>query len=212
MRAAVLLMLVAGGCNNKINQAAIGVATDLTRDQLDGITVELAGTQKSFTIEGPDADAPLPSLAVAYTTGDELPGLEMTVTATLAGAPVLTRSVRTTLLPEQTRYVQLALEQSCLGVSCGDNQTCIEGTCQSIDLDLSRALPYELGQEYGFRCGMPAFRFTTDDSPLMQDPNHPGCDPGQLCVEGTCYAPPGAPTVAGAGQFAVASLLEVQAP
>lgn len=210
--AAVLLMLVAGGCATKVNQAAFGVATDLPRDQIDGVTVEVGGTQKSFTIEGPDADAPLPALAVAYTLGEKLPTFEITVTATLQGAPVLTRSARTTLQPEQTRFVRLALEQSCVGVACGDEQTCVEGSCQPIDVDLSRALPYEQGQEYAFRCGMPAYRFTTDDSALMQDLNHAGCDPGQLCVEGTCYAPPGAPPVAGAGQFAVGSLVEVQLP
>ena len=210
--AAVLLMLVAGGCVSKVNQAAFGVATDLPSGQIDGVTVELAGTKQSFTIQGPDADAPLPALAVAYTTGDRLPEFDITVTATLQGAPVLTRSAHTTLLPEQTRFVRLALEQSCVGVSCGDAQTCVEGSCQPIDIDLSRALPYEQGQEYAFRCGTPAYRFTTDDSPLMQDPNHAGCDPGQVCVEGTCYEPPGAPTVAGAGQFAVGSPVEVQVP
>jgi hypothetical protein len=210
--AAVLLMLVAGGCSTKVNQAAFGVATDLTAAQLDGVTIDVGGMQTSFTIEGANANAYLPGLVVAYTVGEKLPSFEITVTATLQGAPVVVRSARTTLLPEQTRFIRLGLAQSCVGVGCAADQTCVEGSCQPVDVDLSRALPYEQGQENAFRCGMPGYRATTDDSLLVQDPNHAGCDPGQLCVEGTCYAPPGAPPVAGAGQFAVGSLVEVQLP
>jgi hypothetical protein len=207
--AAIAWLAVAAGCATKINQAAMGVATDLPPAMLDGVTVQLAGSAGTPFAEmswplGPASSTALPSMLAAYTTGDRLPTVDVTVTGTLAGAAVVQREVVVTLLPEQTRFVRLALEQRCIGVTCPGDQTCVEGSCAPILFDLSRALPYAQGQEYAQACGNPMFVSTVDGTPLPAATG--ACAAGQLCTEGTCYQPDGAPPVPGAGEYAMGAL------
>jgi hypothetical protein len=211
------LALALGGCATKLNQVDVGVATDLTTlgatAQMDGLTFEIVSDGKtivtrSVRIGDVSAEAQLPGSLVAYTTGTVLPPVDVTVTGTRAGGVVVERRARVVLRGEQTRFLRLALLSSCIGVTCPDDQTCIEGACQPVDFDLGRALPYVDGQEFEISCGNPGFRSSFDDQPLP--PPTGDCAAGQVCIEGTCYQPPDAPPVTGAGQFAAGTLGDFQ--
>jgi hypothetical protein len=216
MAACALLTVGAGGCSvSQVNQAVFGVATDLPTTLFDSVQITLSSggapfVQKQVPILSMSLDAGLPGDFVVYTTGKALPTVDVAVDAMRAGAQVVTRQARVTLLPEQSRFVRLALEARCIGVLCAADQTCVEGSCQPIDVDLGRAIPYRSGQEFVEDCDDPMFRYSYDDSPL--DGPDGGCAPAQACVEGTCYQPAGAAPIAGAGELAEGELGDFQVP
>ena len=210
-------LLVAGGCSTKLNQAVIGLATDEPASEMDRVAISVAvapdgrrvfDTQLDLSASG---GASLPGSLVVYTIGSKLPTVTVTVTGTSSAHPLqIVQTATFALLPEQTRFLRLALEARCDGLCDSQSApatTCIEGSCWPAAVDLSRALPYADGQEYALDCGAPGFVFTVDGTPLP--PPDGECAPAQLCVEGTCYQPDGAPPVAGAGQYGQGSIATV---
>ena len=52
------------------------------------------------------------------------------------------RKRRTTYIDERILYLPIPLKESCAGVACGEDETCVGGACESIDIDPESLVNY----------------------------------------------------------------------
>ena len=133
----------------------------------------------------------LPGTFAVYSANSSAERFRAVLTATDdANATLIVRSAVMSLVPEKTLFVRLGLVSACEGAAgqCGPGQTCIEGRCQSEDVDSSQLPAYVTGFEGRVECTSPTnFIDTSTRQPLKISGT--SCGAGS-CLEGICLIPP----------------------
>lgn len=137
--AAVVTVASSASCEKPITQLILVVDTDLrVPDAIDSVHIRVIDptgvpTNQTVALAG-DGSVSLPLSLGLVSDSDRLGPVSITVDGQLTtGADpvtVVTRSVRTTFVQDQTRVVLVRLLESCIGVSCMTEQTCNDGTCR----------------------------------------------------------------------------------
>jgi len=183
------------GCRAR-TEIVLGVLTDLRApDLLDEVQLDAAVQgvpvlQVPWQIRGvPGQPYILPGSYGVYSESGETPQVEITVTGSKRGSPIVTRHALVSLVSEKTLFMRLALVAGCQARSdCKATESCVEGVCKPAAVD-SRRLPlYVTGMERTIQCNSgTAFIDTSTGDPVPMSGN--GCAAGETCEEGTCYRP-----------------------
>jgi len=124
---AILALLVVG-CSSQ-TQLIVAVDTDLTiPGRLDGLRVEVRVAEQTMIASGEltSHDALPQTLGVSGAGAEEV---RVVAVGLLAGTEVVRQERVTRFVSGQSRLLPLELAESCVGVSCGEAQTCRRGEC-----------------------------------------------------------------------------------
>lgn len=178
----VLATWACASCTPSPTQLVVVVDTDLAiPSALDEVSITVSsetGVMESET-QRLSSRAMLPLTLGVVTDGDFLGPIEVVARGMLYDGFVLERAGRVTLVRGETRVLRLHLVASCVGVSCGRDESCGENGCDDIDLaELPpwSGTPPRLGEDAGALrdAGLDA-RAATTDAPV---PDAPGLDVG----------------------------------
>ncbi len=150
-----LLGNLAGACSSQESNTRIVVVvwSDLTiPTEIDSIHIDVTGPTSARTGSFPlttgneTGKSKLPVVLALVQASNQ--DLSFTVTARgFLGNnpnPVVSQAARLDFLSDQSRVLTLFLGRACLGVTCGGNNTCSNGTCaQSIDVNVSSLPAYD---------------------------------------------------------------------
>jgi hypothetical protein len=196
-RLLAIVTLIAA-CSDR-TELVLGAATDLkARNQLD--EVKLVVTHKGKTVLSPPpwslADVPagkfeLPGSFGLYSPDGSEVSLEIELTGSKGGTPLIIRKSILSLVSGKTLFMRMTLVSDCSSVDgpgCLDGQSCVEGVCRDQKMDGHTFPKYQKGMEARLEC-QSGFDYvvtsTGDPMPVVGD-----CGPGATCQEGVCYARP----------------------
>ncbi len=207
-----VLLSTAAGCQKDRTEIVIGMATDLTAPHpLSSVTMQIQGLlndypvgsaqPKVFSVSGQRGlPYELPATFAVYSATGSSDRFRAVLTATDdMDATLIVRSAVMSLVPEKTLFVRLGLVAACEGTAgqCGPGQTCIEGRCQSEDVDSAQLPAYVTGLEGRVECTSATnFIDTSTRQPLTISGT--SCGVGS-CLEGICLSPSRSDGGAGAG-------------
>ena len=107
--------------------------SDLPPAEMDEVSVEFitptGDVRRSAAVL---ADQPLPRTLELRHRGDSLGPHRLTVSGLLGGSPIIVRQVLVTFVAGETLLREVALERSCLGVMCPEDQECRAGVCEDL--------------------------------------------------------------------------------
>jgi hypothetical protein len=130
------------GCSETIARTQLMVVADTDIDDLEVIRFEVSGDGETQTAESRAFDAEPASLALVP-KGSKLGPLTVTARGLRSDATVIQRSAEVSFVAHQTLVVQLHLLASCVGVTCGDNESCTEQGCSPRALNSDSLAPWE---------------------------------------------------------------------
>jgi formylglycine-generating enzyme required for sulfatase activity len=186
------------GCGGKRTEILLGVATDLSApDVLDHVIMRVTrpDTQaeilhEEWLIPGTQGTKfELPGSFGIFTTDHSQPRIKVSVVGYRkdggeVGPP---RESVVSLVRDETLFMRLALVQRCMGISCGDGETCFDGHCKP-QLVRSVSLPiYVPGREALAECAGPTVLKNTATKQALQTGGTGHCAPNEWCGESTCY-------------------------
>lgn len=148
--------LFVGACGGPEGEIVFGVTTEippslvLTRVQtsliIDGSEIDTAN------YEGASLDFPFEVASGAQPEGSRV---ELLLEGYAGAELLVTRTAATTVMSDRKILLEVALEDECIDVSCGDGETCISGSCGDPLEDATRLPEYYdkwAGGETGDRC------------------------------------------------------------
>lgn len=221
----VAISLVVAGCkfeSQAIPTTQLVVEIDAesgVRSRLDSLDLFVAGARHRDNLDeremvfeepvkpGADPASPAFPIRIVLTpkTGDARRVFELSATARdSGGGQVAQARVITGYVSHQIRFVRLVLEDDCIGIMCGDLDTCKVGGCtpgfiEPTDLPLlpgiedagmgtdggDAAAPVDTGVDAGPDAAVEAGIDSGVDSGPLEDPcmrvDHGGCDPLVVC-------------------------------
>ncbi len=200
--AVALVCALSCSSEKKRTELILGVATDLMAPTpLADVVMHVfrlpegveVGDQ-TFTISGTlDEDYELPGTYDVYSPTGTADRIRVVLDGHDATSKLLVeRTAVLTMVPNQTLFVRLGVVSACEGMNdCPTGDTCIEGRCQSEDIDTSLLPTYTPGMEKTVAClGATTFVDTSTKQALplvsMADGGAP-CGQG-ACAEGVCLA------------------------
>ena len=124
------------GCSGELTEILVVVDSDLAVAELDAIEVRVTGSQ-TMSASGSLTGAPLPRTVGVVHSGGALGPIEVRVVGSLGGSPVVEAVASTSFLRGRTLVLPVFLGRNCRMVTCGDGQTCVNGTCASAAVDPS---------------------------------------------------------------------------
>ncbi|MBL8742770.1 MAG: hypothetical protein JNK04_16795 [Myxococcales bacterium] len=150
------VLLFSGACQSSEGEIVFGVTTEIpggivltrveTSLKVDGSEIDTAsyeGASLDFPFEVPSGPQPEGSL------------VELRLEGYAGPDRLVTRTAAATVVSDRKILLEVALEDECIGVDCGDGETCISGSC-SDPLENAERLPeyYDnwAGGETGDRC------------------------------------------------------------
>jgi hypothetical protein len=140
------LLVSAAACGESPRtQVMLVVSTDFAiPTEVDEFSVTAAGPDMVIQMATASltSSAELPRTLALVHEGGPLTGFDVTVSATLADAEVVSRRVRFSFQEGQTLSLPIFLGRDCAMVSCAGDDTCVEGACASIDIDSSELGPW----------------------------------------------------------------------
>jgi hypothetical protein len=182
-------MLSASACKHAKTEVVVELVSDL--DNIDSVKLCVSRNSDASTeycTPWGTGAFELPASYGVYTDDGTEPTIQVTATAYVGANAPLERSSSTALIRERSLLLRLGLLKNCLNKTCPVGQTCIEGKCESPNVDPGR-LP-----DYGSDQGTQA---TCAGSSIPAGPSAaPACPQGQLCLEGGCIDAPVSPLVA----------------
>lgn len=199
--AAILTAGLAAGCSEKKRtEVVVGLATDLDAPQPLSL-VNLLVSAPGFPLDnGEDriiSGAPLQPFTIpgtygVYSSAGTADRVSVKLTAYDDSSRILVvRTAVFNLVPEKTLFVRLGVVSACLGKSdCGGvmGLTCIDGRCQSENIDTSTLPEYHAGDENELSCASAVNYVNTSTKQLLMPSGTP-CASG-VCSEGVCLTPP----------------------
>jgi hypothetical protein len=143
---AAALACVAGSCSPVHTEVLIVIDSDmLVPEELDEVRVDLIGpsgeTRRSEGSIVSRGDLPRTLGIVDATGGARM--VRVTVTGMRRHANVLQRRAAFSFAPNETRILRLDLLRSCVGVSCGSDETCGDNGCRPITIATHELVPYD---------------------------------------------------------------------
>jgi len=141
-------MLLACSDDTTLTELVVVVDTNLDASrEFDAIDLGVQGPSGMLypvsTAIGAEGSPTLPLYTFLEPAGDSLGPVEITASARLGDADVVVqRRVRTSFLRGESRTVYIYLDRDCRTVACGDDMTCTDGTCGSIDVHPSSLPPW----------------------------------------------------------------------
>ncbi len=133
---ALCVLLVS--CGNDLTEILVVVDSDLAVPMgLDAVRVDVSGVEAmsaSGTLTGADAE-PLPRTVGIVHSGGSLGPLTVTVVGSAMGTEVVSARAVTSFVRGRTLVLPIFLSRRCVGVSCGNGETCARGSCGSADVD-----------------------------------------------------------------------------
>lgn len=163
--------LISGACTTPATEIVAGMTTQIQVDKdlaavgvvvryggqlvscrsylLDDGTVTLPSTLGVVPQDGREDEVlqPVTVTVVGFRTVEQGQAFDETCVAEIpkADAPevVVIRSRRMPYTKESILYMPMPLRESCTGVVCGDEETCIGGKCESIDVDPGSVVDYK---------------------------------------------------------------------
>lgn len=136
----LVVAVLALSCSNITNRTEIIVAVDTDIEipsQLSTIRVDVLSPteidQQASTESLSTED--LPATVGLSHEGGPLGPYEVRVVGRSGAAQVIERIARVSFIPGRTAVVELPLLASCVGVVCGQDETCGLGGCRSVDVD-----------------------------------------------------------------------------
>lgn len=139
---ASLAALPAAGCEDDLTQIVVVVNTDLrVGEEIDVVAVEIdaraaGGERQRFeeSLGGASALRLPATLSVVRSDGDVSGPVRVTAEALLGGTSVVRRQAEVRFDPGRSRTLELDLLSCCVGVACGEGQTCGERGCTAVAL------------------------------------------------------------------------------
>ncbi|MCC7540265.1 MAG: hypothetical protein IT379_28865 [Deltaproteobacteria bacterium] len=137
--ALVAWVAASSGCADDLTQLVVVVHTDLATDQVDAIAVEVDATAAGGAIRRYEGSLVgggalrLPATLSIVSRDGTNGAVVVRAEARHAGETVLRREAVVRFVRGESRTLKLDLLSCCLGVTCGDSQTCSEHGC--IDRD-----------------------------------------------------------------------------
>lgn len=132
---AAALVLVA--CGDPRTEIFVVVEGDLdVPSELDSVEVEVVAPDGAFETARADVTTgPLPRTLGVVWDGGRLDPFVVTARGSVGGSVTVEQSARVAFLHEQTVVLRLRLDGSCVGDTCGLDETCSAGVCVSVDVD-----------------------------------------------------------------------------
>jgi len=198
MRACIALALAVAGCSPApLTELLVVADTDLAvPDALTGVR---------FVVEGPRGD--VQEASVDFAAGDARPAvlalvhrggplgpLTVEVIGERGTQEVLTRTARVDFVSGQVLGLKVVLRAGCVGVACGEGETCGELGCRSIDVEPDELAPWAPADagvmdasgcacDDGVACTIDVCR----DGGCVHVPDPSACgDDGLACTSATC--------------------------
>jgi hypothetical protein len=206
-------LLLAAGCTNYRTEIMVGFLSDfhIPGDLPDGTKTfsirfgaERNGVRVFTSHRCITSEADLPGSVGLYSAED----LDTEVDLILEGYQVAggcdpgedtttpafaTRTSTLQLVSEQTLFYRMALVASCLGKSCGANESCVEGFCRPKAIDPKAVPPYRMTSpkmEETVQCDSGTGYIVLSSGEPVPRFNPFGCAPDEECIEATCYKKP----------------------
>ncbi|MEZ4338524.1 MAG: C-type lectin domain-containing protein [Sandaracinaceae bacterium] len=128
MRAVMLAVgcLAMAGCSGGPTIRVVVESELSIPDQLDEVTVEIAGRTSTAPLTAPGM---LPATVELRASGDSLGPFELRVVGRRAGADVATVTQSVMFPAEGTTTITVRLDPSCVGVMCMMGERCVAGAC-----------------------------------------------------------------------------------
>jgi len=149
-----MLAAFSAGCTRGATQLVVVVESDLASSQRRCVLIETGPVVPGEPFEVTSGwtfyieDNGAPEVTIPFSAGVTPPGgdprarVEIRVSALSVCADpappearTVTRTARTGFLPEQTLILPIFLQQSCVGMTCPAELTCIDGVCADPDVD-----------------------------------------------------------------------------
>jgi len=130
--------IVLAGCSNATTQIVLVVDTDIASpDPLARIAIDVGSsetaTQRFDLPLGASTTPSLPLTLTLYPRASTDVDVVVSVRAIdVDGLTILSRDVRTRFVPGSARMLRVLLAERCMGVRCGDDETCDERGCRAI--------------------------------------------------------------------------------
>jgi len=139
--ALVALASAAACSSDDLTEIVVVVESDLSvPGELDAVRVDImaGGQSSSSTGDLTGAGAlPLPRVLNLLHSGGPLGPVEVRAVGRLGGAEVVSREARVFFIEGRTVVLRLELLRSCVGSTCGADETCAAGGCRPVDVDPS---------------------------------------------------------------------------
>jgi hypothetical protein len=150
------LSVFVGACGASEGEIVFGITTEIPQ------SLVLTRVQTSLTVDGSEIDAASyegASLDFPFevASGPQADGsrVELRLEGYGGGELLVTRTAATTVMSDRKILLEVTLEDECIGIECGDAETCISGSCAD-PLEDAAQLPeyYDKwgGGETGDRC------------------------------------------------------------
>jgi hypothetical protein len=125
------------GCGADRTELVVVVDSDLAVpaaiDAVRLVVISPSGVERSEVVALEDSSS-LPLILYLEPAGSRLEPVDVTATGLRSGSDVVERRLRTGFVRGQSRVVHLVLRRSCVGVSCGTDETCTERGCDGVDV------------------------------------------------------------------------------
>ena len=200
----LLIVLFSAGCHSPLTEAVVTTDTDLSiPTDIDAVrwTVDATGIGGQVqTVELPLSDETrLPVVLPIVRESGPLGPIVVVAQGLSEGEPVVSRVARFHFVEGRSIVVPMNLARDCVGVTCNEAETCVDGRCVDRDVgtDAGVALPDSGTADAntpdapsdGGRADVDARSGSTDAGP--PDAGWPGCPEGcgtcdQTCVDRAC--------------------------
>lgn len=175
MRAAtwVSCVVLLGCSQGPLTQILVVTDTDLAvPEELERVRFDVSGPRGNVQSASADLASARPArLALVHREGPLGP-FTIEATGELGTGIVVRRSARVAFIPGEVRVLRLALLERCVDVRCGEDETCGEQGCRSIEVDASELEPWNAAP--------------VDGSVPLACGERPSCDDGIDCTHDAC--------------------------
>lgn len=200
IRVALLVFALAAGCGKNRTEIVLGLATDLEApDPLATVDLEIRRLPDDVTVGAanlpisgrPGEKYELPRTYRVHSEDGSADAFRVILSARDGrGARLIVRTAVMKLVPERQLFVRLGMVAACRDkFDCATGDTCVDGGCQSEQIDSTRLPDYSAGLEKQVSCaGSATYLNTGSKEPLPVAGTT--CAPGRVCEEGVCLLAP----------------------